>query len=369
MLYFFYLLVAHGTNTSGALSIGFLILLIYIPTIFFFRKFRFIRFSEEDTRINRTINQILNATICALLISILIFAALKLGQSDFKPVVSHLINLEGFGIAGLISLIVLPLCWQFVDLTNWQRLLAVKPDRENDQENLHKNIRKGLLVYAIESPFTWIIFLFFGLLAVTALPHFTFNDLLIDMPKALINSTGLVQRFVGYTFIVSVLAIMLSTVDSFIVGIIFTFVYDSYGQTRKLLDSQNEQDKRNNYSKITNAGRLFGLAAILFGIFFFIFFDKHVANGGELFINLLLTFYAAQLSFFPLIVGILFFKKHPSTAWANASMLTGAFTGIAVGLYAVIWKPEYAWYPILICVVASMAVYLIGNLFSDHGTH
>jgi len=263
----------------------------------------------------------------------------------------------------------LPLCWQFVDLTNWQRLLAVKPDKENDLNNLHKNIRKGLLIYAIESPFTWVIFLFFGLLAVTALPHFTFNDLLIDMPKALIHSTGLIQRFVGYTFIVSVLAIMLSTVDSFIVGIIFTFVYDSYGKTRKILDGEDEQEKRRNYSQITNAGRSFGLAAILFGILFFIFFDKHVANGGEMFINLLLTFYSAQLSFFPLILGILFLKKHPSSSWANASMIVGAFAGIAVGIYAVIWKPDYAWYPILICVISSTVIYFVGCLLSPYGKH
>ncbi len=212
-----------------------------------------------------------------------------------------------------------------------------------------------------------MIFLFFGLLAVSALPHFTVTDLLIDIPKQLINSGSLVQHFVGFAFIVSVLAIMLSTVDSFIVGIIFTFVYDSYGKTRKLLDSENDEQKRNNYSKITNAGRLFGFLAIVLGILFFVFFDKHVANGGELFINLLLAFYSAQLSFFPLIFGILFLKKHPNAFWANASMIVGAVAGISIGIYAVIWKPDYAWYPVLVCIILSTLIYSIGYLLSAHG--
>lgn len=367
MLYFFYLLLVNGASTSGALSFSFLILLIYIPIILIIRKFRFIKFSEEDTKTNRVINQILNTAICSLLILILCVAIYKVVlQRDFKPSVSNLINLEGFGIPGLLTLAVLPLCWQFVDLTNWQRLLAVKADREENAENLHLNIRKGLLIYAIESPFTWMIFLFFGLLAVTALPHFTVTDLLIDIPKQLITSGGFVQHLVGYVFIVSVLAIMLSTVDSFIVGIIFTFVYDSYGKTRRLLDSENDEQKGSNYSKITNAGRIFGLVALLLGIMFFIFFDKHVANGGELFINLLLAFYSAQLSFFPLIFGILFLKKHPNAFWANASMIAGAVIGIAVGVYAVMWKPAYAWYPVLACTVLSSLIYLFGWLISNN---
>ncbi|HLG36187.1 MAG TPA: hypothetical protein VI757_15015 [Bacteroidia bacterium] len=365
MLYFFYLLLKNSSNISGALSLSLLILLIYIPIVLFYRKFRFIKFSEEENKTNKFINQILNSAIGVLMVLILGIATYKLFQTGFNISISNFINVEGFGVPGLLSLMVLPLCWQFVDLTNWQRLLAVKPTTPNDTESLHQNIRKGLLIYAIESPFTWIIFLFFGLLTVTSLPHFTFQDLLIDIPKQLINSGNIAQEFFGYTFIVSVLAIMLSTVDSFIIGIIFTFVYDSYGKTRKLLDSENETEIRSNYKTITNAGRIFGLAAILFGILLFVIFDKKVPNGGELFINLLLAFYSAQLSFFPLIFGILFLKKHPSAFWANTSMIVGAAAGIAIGIYAVIWNSNYIWYPILVCVLLSSFIYFIGLIFSN----
>lgn len=360
MLYFFYLLLSNNVNITGSLSLSLLILLIYIPIVLFYRKFRFVKFSEENSKINKIINQTLNFAVSILLVLILGIATYKLLQSGFNFNISNLINVEGFGVPGLLSLMLLPMCWQFVDLTNWQRLLAVKPTTQNNTDSLHQNIRKGLLIYAIESPFTWIIFLFFGLLTVSSLPHFTFQDLLIDIPKQLINSGNVAQESLGYTFIISVLAIMLSTVDSFIIGIIFTFVYDSYSKTRNLLDSKNETEIRTNYNSITNAGRIFGLAAILFGILLFVIFDKKVPNGGELFINLLLAFYSAQLAFFPLILGILFLKKHPSALWANASMIIGAIAGIAVGIYSVIWNTNYIWYPILVCVILSSLVYSIG---------
>jgi hypothetical protein len=258
---------------------------------------------------------------------------------------------------------VLPLCWQFVDLTNWQRLLAVKPDTPENTESLHKNIRKGLLIYAIESPFTWIIFLFFGLLTITSLPNFTLQDLLIDIPKSLIYSGNLLHEFFGFTFIVSILAIMLSTVDSFIVGIIFTFVYDTNSKTRKLLDSKDEAQIKDNYKRITNSGKLFGFIMILIGILLFILFDKNIPSGGELFINLLLAFYSAQLSFFPLMFGVLFLKRRPTEFWANMSMILGSLSGIGLGVYSVIWNPEYIWYPILASVLISSFIYFISLIF------
>ncbi len=362
MLYFFYLLARNGSNISGALSASLIILLIYIPIILLFRRFRFIRFSEEDTVANKVINRVLNTTIVVLLILIFATAAFNLLRSGSTFGVSGVIDIQGFGLPGLLSLAVLPLCWQFVDLTNWQRLLSVKPTSEDAQQGTYHDIRKGLLIYAVESPFTWIIFIFFGLLTVTALPNFGFQDLLVDLPKQLIHSPSVPQRFFGYTFIVSVLAIMLSTVDSFIVGIVFTFVYDSYPKTRRLLDSHNANEIKKSYRRITNVGRVFGLTVVLLGMFLFVLFDKNTPNGGELFINLLLAFYSAQLSFFPLVFGILFLSTHPSAFWSNLSMISGALAGISLGIYSVIWNPKYAWYPILVCVAISTTVYAFGLL-------
>lgn len=366
LLYFIYLIIRNGIEITPTLSLGFLLLSIYTIAILIFRKFQFIKLNEQDNSIDNKINKTLNILVGIFFTAVAIASLYALIKAKRVSGVteSSFFNIEGFGWAGLLSLIILPLCFQFVDLSNWQRLLSVKPTDQNNTNVLDRRIKKGLLTYALESPFTWLIFVFFGLLAITALPNFTFEDLLIDIPKSLINSNSILEEALGYTFIVSVLAIMLSSIDSFIMGIIFTYVYDSNRTARQLLDSKDTELIKSNYKKITQKGRIFGFIAISLGLLFFIVFDQNVQNGGELFINLLLAFYSAQISFFPLIFGILFLKKHPTTFWANASMIISATLGVGIGVYSVIAKPEWAWFPILICFITSTLIYTLGLLLS-----
>lgn len=364
LLYLLSLCARHSTRASGGLFVGLLLLLIYIPVILIYRRCRFIRLSENDLPFTRHINGLLNFIIVALLLMIVVAAAATAIRGRFDFAGGRILNLEGFGVPGLLSLMVLPLSWQFVDLTNWQRLLAVKADDGKDLANMYSNIRRGLLIYSIESPFTWIIFLFFGLLVVSAFSGFTFNDLLVDFPRQLMTSGFIVERAFGYIFIVSILAIMLSTVDSFIVGAMFTFVYDSYAPSRRLLDRGRTEAVP--YHRGVNVGRIFGLIIVLLGAFLLILFDRHIKSGGELFINLLLAFYSAQLSFVPLVLGILFLKVHPSPVWANISMIAGAIGGISLGIYAVIWDISLAWYPILVCIALSGSIYLTGLAVKQH---
>ena len=332
MIYFIFLVISRGTPIPQMLSWSLLVLFVYVVALFGLRRMQFIKVSETDSPSNRIINTTLNFLVTLALAFVAGLSIDTFLLSKQSATNASFFSLQGFGVSGLLSLIILPLCFQFVDLTNWQRLLSVKPDGSMERESLRRNIRKGLLTYAFESPFTWIIFIFLGVLTLAALPHFSFQDLLVDIPKNLITSNNAFEVFMGYVFIVSVLAVMLSTVDSLIMGIIFTFVYDSWPKTRRLLDSHDLPEISKKYGEITNIGRSFGLIAIAIGALLFIVFDNKVKNGGEMFINLLLAFYSAQLSFFPHIFGILFLKKRPSRFWANASMISGATSGIGLGL-------------------------------------
>lgn len=365
ILYFIYLIIQNGIHISQTLSFGFILLPIYALAILIFRRFQFIKLNEKDSKGDRYLNIALNILVSFFFTAIVVISLYAFFKSENleNSAEYSFFNVEGFGIPGLLSLIILPLCFQFVDLSNWQRLLSVKPDSQNNIGGLNRRIKKGLLTYALESPFTWLIFVFFGLLASTALPHFDFEDLLIDIPKNLINSDSILEEILGYTFIVSVLAIMLSTVDSFIMGIIFTYVYDSNSNTRKLLDSKDEVAIRANYRKITAIGKIFGFVVVMLGLLFFIVFDNTVQNGGEMFINLLLAFYSAQIAFFPLVFGILFLKKRPNAFWTNISMMLSAGVSITIGIYSVVIKPEWAWYPIIICFALSSFLYFIGLVF------
>ena len=341
---------------------------LYALAILFFRKFEFIKLNEKDNKSDIFINKLLNTLVVLFFIAISTTSLYVFFVSESKIIISKntLFNIDGFGYSGLLSLIILPLCFQFVDLSNWQRLLSVKDDNKNSINIVNNKIRKGLLNYALESPFTWLIFVFFGILVVTSLPHFTFQDLLIDIPKNLIKSDLLIEKILGYSFIVSILAIMLSTIDSFLMGIIFTYTYDSNPKTRKILDSKDNQLIIKNNNLIIKKGRIFGFILISVGLLFFILLDKNIKNGGELFINLLLSFYSAQISFFPLVFSILFLKKRPSAFWAISSMIVSSLIGISVGIYAVIINPEWAWFPILLCFVISNLIFFTGYFLTKN---
>lgn len=296
-------------------------------------------------------------------LAVVILSVLIIVKSSQNYTIDNFINLEGFGIAGMVSLMLLPLCWQFVDLTNWQRLLSVKAQEPNTKIN--QSIKLGLFNFAVESPFTWILFIVFGLLITASLPNWKFEDILIDFPKQMINSNIVFEQILGYAFIVSIISIMLSTIDSFIMGISFTYTYDINSQSRTLLENKKDIGI-NSTSSILNKGKLFGFFAVIISLVLFVVFDKNIKGGGELFINLLLTFYSAALSFLPLILGMLYLTNKPKQNWTLASMLVGAISGVGIGCYATLYNPAYAWYPIIISLLLSSLIYGVG-LLSNKG--
>lgn len=350
IIYLLFFIFKNGFIIGGELSFGLLFLAILSPIILLIRKANFIS-------LNSFFDKILNIIIVVFFLAILVLSILLIIINSENFNVNNFFNLEGFGVAGLLTLILLPLSWQFVDLTNWQRLLSVKVEQSDSKIN--QNIKKGLLNFAIESPFTWILFIVFGLLITVSFPDWTFEDILIDFPKQLINSNAILEQVLGFTFIVSIISIMLSTIDSFFMGIAFTYTYDINSESRKLIETQKEIDLVST-KKILNKGKYFGFFVVLISLILFIFFDKNIKGGGDLFINLLLTFYSAALSFLPLIVGMLFLKRKPSSYWALGSMVIGATVGISVGVYSTLVNPEYAWYPVIVSVSLSSFIYLIG---------
>lgn len=354
IIYLLFYISSKGFIAGGELSWGLLFLSILSPTILIIRKGNFISLSS-------TIDKVLNIIIIVFFLLILALSIILIIQNSQTFHVNDFFNLEGFGIAGLLTLILLPLSWQFVDLTNWQRLLSVK--QEKSQSKLNQNIKKGLLNFAIESPFTWILFIVFGLLISVSFPNWKFEDIFIDFPRQLINSNILFQQILGYTFIVSIISIMLSTIDSFLMGIAFTFTYDINSKSRNLIESNKKLDI-DSTKQILKKGKFFGFFTVFVSLILFIFFDKNITGGGDLFINLLLTFYSAALSFLPLILGMLFLKKKPNSNWALASMSIGATAGIGIGFYATLHNPAYAWYPIIVSIISSAVIYFLGLMFN-----
>ena len=364
LAYFLYVILDRAITTDHADRLFLIGSLFAIPAVIWRRGGRFVGISFAG-RHGAIISKMLNYVVVSLFAIIVLLMAILLSRMQFLPYNKSFWDLTGFGWPGLFSLILLPVCFQFVDLTNWQRLLAVRPP-EDEESRLSSIVRTGLLTYALESPFTWLASLLFGLLAVKAVAGIDANKLLIDLPRQLLASKSGFDHFAAYLFILSVVSVMLSTVDSFLIGIIYTFVYDSYPTTRSICDSQNSHLIEQNSRKLINVGRAFAALALALGIIALAICDRVIPSGGDLFINLLLAFYSAQLSFFPLVLGTLYLKHLPTSFWANLSILLGGTSGILLGIYAVIWNQRFAWYPVLVCLVTSCIVYGVGLICSPN---
>jgi hypothetical protein len=357
-LYFLRVILTSAAGIPPSLKVACAVCIFYIPLILYTRRCTFFRVNFWGA-FGARCGAVLNVLTGLMLGAMLVLALLLLPRRTSYSASWSFFDLTGFGIPGLLSLIILPLCFQFVDLTNWQRLLSVKPSLRPGHD-LRSDIGKGLLTYSLESPFTWLLSLFFGLLVTSAATGVDATDLLVNLPRHLMQSANSSDHLVAYTFILSVVSIMLSTVDSFMVGVIYTFAYDSYPSSQRLLDTGDVGAIAARARYIINVGRVFGLLSLAAVIVALFVFDHSIPNGGELFVNLLLAFYSAQLSFFPLVFGVLFLHTRPSSRWAVLSMLLGAGSGIGLGIYAVIWNAKYAWFPLLVCFAVSCTVYGIG---------
>ena len=72
-------------------------------------------------------------------------------------------------------------------------------------------------------------------------------------------------------------------------GISFTYTYDINPKSRRLLENKESIDNAAT-KQILNKGKYFGSLIVLIALGLFVFFDKRIEGGGDLFINLLLTF-------------------------------------------------------------------------------
>ena len=132
-------------------------------------------------------------------------------------------------------------------------------------------------------------------------------------------------------------------------------------KTKYLIENKHLLNKKITRS-VLNKGKIFGILSVLISLILFIVFDYNIQGGGNLFINLLLTFYSAVISIFPLIIGILFLKIKASENWASASIGISSISSIGVGIYAILSDSFFVWYPIIISIVLSSIIYTIGVL-------
>jgi Na+/proline symporter len=182
---------------------------------------------------------------------------------------------------------------------------------------------------------------------------------LADLPHQLISSGGTVDHGSAILFLVGIVAIMLSTVDSVLVAAMFAFVRDILPILG--VESFDWFATDQEATRPLRWARIFGVGLLAVGVSAYVIIDSH-GHAGDSFIGALFAFYTAQLSMLPLILGAIFLKRPPSGIAVLPGLILSGSCGVALGLYAAFVKPEIQWWPVPVCLIIGFGSYSIAML-------
>jgi Na+/proline symporter len=272
----------------------------------------------------------------------------------------HDISSFAQGPINLVSLALLPLFWQYIDFTMWQRLSGVDVRDAAD----FARVRFSMLRYAIETPISWIFALVAGVaLRYGAIPFDagSIDSGIASIPIALASGNtsfgGIVDVIAAGLFGAAIVAAMMSTADTFIIGATAAFVYDLIPS--KVAGISTIKTEGGSQNAVT-VGKIAGLFMVLVAL---TSYWVSTYYGFDL-VGVLFGAYSGQLALVPSVLGAIYLGKDVPPSWVSiVSILAGFLSGITATVVALI-SPEWALYPPLFSLGLSVPTYVIGYLLS-----
>lgn len=270
------------------------------------------------------------------------------------------------GTLNLLSLALLPLLWQFVDVTMWQRLASVQLSDEDGataptREKL-RPIRVGLQRFAFESPITWLFAIVIGML----LRHVDIGvteqgiwDALGAIPLALREASGELGQPLGLMLAIgfgaAIVAAMLSTADSMLMGALAVFSLDLASPVQRTAGTPESLALSTPDIRVGRAAIVVFVTIALGVIWLQLMTSIQI-------LPILLGAYAAQISLAVSVVGALVLPRElRSRGWAIASILAGV-AATAYATAVALGNAEWQLFAPLFALGASIPVYLTGIL-------
>ena len=271
---------------------------------------------------------------------------------------------------GLLSLSLLPIFFQFVDLSNWQRLSSISSDSD---ETFFISAYKGLKAFLIESPLSWMMPIALGLGSVSFLAVNAGGDAWNTYIQHIIAANSGLRVVIVGIGLVGIVAIFLSTADSYLAAIGYAFAFDISKKSMTTVDALDPSDQRKGEElseeehrerqEVVNRGRYFVSIAVILIVSSFIVFDNVFSGLGDKLIGLFLSFFSPMLAFAPSLIVPLWSGRATSGFWAGFSILGGASVGILIGVASVFWPGNLIqWLPTIATFIVSFVSYGIGLL-------
>lgn len=383
----FELFGSHNLSTPfGALCV--FLLVSCTIAILILRRGRFVDFSTDliqdanlrhspqmrrVERIYKLVQRHLNTTVLTVVVVatvLMILFSIRITPDLSITSVVTSVSRTNLSIVALVSLALLPLLYQIVDISNWQRIAALVrqdgPVRMKAGENV---FRSPYLKYAIEAPLIWLLLLALGGFAILYVGPLGVEDPFGDFARKLMagGSSGILLLCL---LVMAVFAIALSTMDAVLSASLFVFRYDIL----PLLKITQDEGGVIVESEAIRATSTFGIISYLVVFVGYAILDRFTSFGTSAYLAVLIGFYTAQLAFVPLLFGALWTTRRagyisaPITPSAAIGvLLSGAVTGLgitAAGLAT--GNEELAWWAAPACLFASTFAFGLGRLVSPN---
>jgi hypothetical protein len=332
------------------------------------------RREPRGARAFRRFNKILNVCVSVAAVFVVVFTVVELSSRGFDSIVSDSVATlrTGVGIssAGVIALILLPLLYPIVDITNWQRFAALAKDGDTNpaaSEGRAAALGRIIRTYATETALVSLFLCMFGAIAVAALRVPAGAHVMQTFVGKIASQQNWVAGSALSLLLVSVVMIALTTMASMLAASLCVLRYD----VLPAFCSTPSQETHAASDKV--GGRpaiLIGIGLCLLMLAAFVIFDAQFTidfSGGG-FIALVVAFCSAQLSLAPLVLGPLFARKAEgvggvSPGWALAILCISAAAGVAaVAIYFATGNEPWLWAAIPACIGSGWLLFAIARL-------
>jgi len=302
-------------------------------------------------------------TVAVISLGILIFSILlneHFWKSEFSISFGPLAQMDIVTFFALLSFALLPLFYQFVDATNWQRVSAITQTKGNLQEK----IKDGFRTFGLESPLSWLLPVAIGVIASTFLVVGDGSNPWPIFLDHIANVSGSVGALAGAFFIAGVVAVFLSTADALLTGVGYIIAFDIRKSTRDKMDTFFEDGKFIDQSDVVKTGRTWSAIAVLGVVVAFIMVSVLTSQDqGHKLIGFFLAFYAPMIVFAPCVFFPLIFSIRANTVFAYLSICLGVlFSSVAALVFLLVpdVNPIWEWLPVPIAFATSWGLYVVG---------
>ena len=228
--------------------------------------------------------------------------------------------------AMLLTAVCAPIFFNFIDFSYWHRLTSLPPTNRSDA----KTLKASTLMYAFESPLTWLLPIAIGYFAATVAPSLVDavstgeQDPVSGLVAWLLGQSALTY-LVAIALLLSLLSVAVSTVDSYLSSLSYLFARD-------MSPASTEHRK-------AESGRLFQFGVAAFIVVVFVLVDI-LLKKTDLLLAVFLSAYAplvalAPLVVWPLLTGRTYKAKRGSNLFMKGTFCAGGL-GLVLGIIAAI---------------------------------